>query len=204
MSVTDGDVVRGVLHMTMVNGDDAVNIFTWLIDKVSLGDWTDSEIGTFVTDAIELAFSVIVADLKVATTYDTVDIYKQLAGTWDYLTTKVPDIDGEDSAQVVSPGVCLLATAYTDKNRTFGRKFLYGITEAHVTEGALSVESLADLADFAEEYITAYSGGTMGVLDFLLPGVWDEAHSLFNLFNGIAVVKNTLSYQRRRKTNVGV
>ena len=81
---------------------------------------------------------------------------------------------------------------------------MYGFTESTVFSGVITAGALADLADAATEYITRYNGGTMGLLDYLIPGVWSTKLAAFTPFNGVAVVKDTPSYQRRRKTGVGV
>lgn len=204
MPVSDGDIVRGVLHGTMPNGDEFVNVFTWLIDKISVGAWSDPEIGTFITDAIELIFAEVLAQTRNTVTYDTVDIYKFALGLWDYLTTTIPSITPTDVSHPLPAGVAALMTAYTDRNKVFGRKFLAGWTEATTTDGFIDVVPLAALADAAAEYLSNYSGGTMGPLDNLIPGVYSAAAVDFEPFNGIAVVKNVWSYQRRRKSGVGV
>lgn len=204
MPVGHGDVVQGVLHGTMLNGDEFVNAFVWSITKVSLGDWSDSEIGTFVTDAIEKIFAELLAILKSTVSFDTVDVYKREATGWDYLTTAVPSITPTGSFEVLPGGVAMLMTAYTDLNRVFGRKFIYGCTEADSSNGTLNATGLAALADAALEYISNYNGGTMGPLDFLVPGVWSTKTSAYQTFNGVSVVKDVLSYQRRRKKGVGI
>jgi hypothetical protein len=204
MPVSDNDVVRGVLHGTSVDGDEVVNVFTWLVDKVSVGDFTDTEIGTIVTDAIEKVMTEILGIVASGYSFDTVDVYKRGTGVWDYITTVVPVLTAVGSGDVAPAGVAMLATAYTDLNRVFGRKFIYGITEGNMTSGKIWATALLDLADFADEYISSYNGAAMGALDYLRPGVWSSKTSAFEQFNGIAVVKDTLSYQRRRKKGVGV
>lgn len=204
MSVSDGDVVRGVLSITMENGDIAKNVFTWLIEKVSLGDWSDSEIATFIEDAIEVVFDTLEPHIHDSVTFDTVDIYKRSGIVWDYLTTIVSTIVSTNVSSVLAPGDAALMTAYTALNRVFGRKFIYGVTEADLTDGAFTGGFVTELALAAAEYISSYSDLTMGPLDFLHPGVWSSKIAGFVPFGGVAVVKNTVSYQRRRKTGVGV
>lgn len=204
MSVGDGDVVRSVLTGTMVNGDEFKNVFTWILEKVSLGDWTDDEIGTYLTDAIEAIFAHEIGAIKAGVSFDTVDVYLRDTGIWDYLTTKVPSITPTAGTDVMPPGVAMLATAYTALNKVFGRKFIYGACEADVSNGVLTAGGLTSLANFADEYLTSYNGGTMGPLDYCHPGVWSSKVAGFVPFNGVAIVKDTLSYQRRRKTGVGV
>ena len=70
--------------------------------------------------------------------------------------------------------------------------------------GVIQATALAHLADLANEYLSSYNGGTMGPLDNLVPGVYSTKASAFVPFNGIAVVKNVMSYQRRRKSGVGI
>lgn len=204
MPVSDGDVIQVVVNQTMVNGDIAKNIFVWLVDKVSIGSWSDAEIGTFCKAAVELIWAGIKADLTNGMSFDTIDVYKRVGTIWDYLTTSAIAITATDAGDSLPPGVAMLATAYTALNRTFGRKFLYGVVELNTIDGALTAGMLTTLAAWALEYITAYSGGTMGPLDFLVPGVWSTVSAAFVPFGEVAVVKDTLSYQRRRKTGVGV
>lgn len=204
MPVGDGDIVRGVLNMTMVSGDEAKNVFTWEIAKVSLGDWIDSAIGSYVEAAIDLIFSEVASLITDDMSFDTIDIYKRDGDVWDYLTTVVPTWSSTAVPSVLAPGDAALMTGYTALNRVFGRKFIYGFTEDSLQDGSLTAGALAELADAALEYITKYSGGTMGVTDFLVPGVWSTKVDGFVAFGLVAVVKNVISYQRRRKTNVGI
>lgn len=204
MPVVDGDVVQGAISFTMVNGDEGRNIFTFLINKVSIGDWSDVQIGTFVTDAIEAVLTEGLLLMDAAMTFDTVDIYKRVGVLWDYLATTAPSLTPDGSGHVLPGGVATLVTAYTALNRVFGRKFLYGVTTTHLQEGLLNAAGLALLAAVADQFLTSYTGGTMGPLDFLVPGVWSTKTAAFEPFNGVAVVKNVLSYQRRRKSGVGV
>lgn len=204
MPAGDSDVVRGVLSMTMVNGDVAKNVFTWIIDKVSVGDYSDAAIGDIVSLAIESVFAEVVADLTEDMSFDTIDVYKRVLTDWDYLVTNVPNITPTQVGEVMPPGVAALMTGYTSLNRVFGRKFFYGYTEADIDSGVLGATALGDLADAALEYITAFNGGSMGPADFLVPGVWSTKVAAFVPFGVVAVVKDTMSYQRRRKTGVGV
>jgi hypothetical protein len=204
MPVSDGDVVRGVIRGTTLDGDEFVNVFTYLIDKVSLGSWSDAEIGGFVEAAVESVFNELLAEIHGNTSFDTLDVYKYAAGVWDYLTTTTPSITPTGSGDVSPSGVAMLLTAYTDRNKVFGRKFVYGITEGNMTAGKVSATALANMADAAAAYMAAWQSGTMGPLDYLYPGVYSSAASSYIQFNGIAIVKDTLSYQRRRKKGVGV
>ena len=204
MAVGDGDIIRAVLNITMINGDVAKNVFTWLVQKVSLGDWTDAAAAGYAADAIELIFAEILSVVTTGQSFDTLDLYKWTGLVWDYLTTAVPSITPTGAGDASPAGVAMLMTAYTDLNKVFGRKFVYGPTEGSITATVLHATALTYLANAAAEYIASYSGGTMGPLDFLVPGVYSTKTADFEPFNGIAVVKNILSYQRRRKSGVGV
>lgn len=203
MTVSDGDIVRGVLGQTMTNGDEAKAIYTYLIDKVSVGSWSDAEIAGFLETAIEAIYTELSSEIKATATYDLLDVYKWVPPDWDYLTTVVPSFAGSAGGEVLPAGVAMLMTAYTSLNKVFGRKFVYGCTELGLGGGVLTGIALGHLADGAAEYIATYSGGTMGPLDFLIPGVYSSKAVDFVPFNGVAVVKDTLSYQRRRKKGVG-
>lgn len=204
MPVGDTDIVRCVLSGTTVHGDEFKNVFTWKATKVSLGDWSDSDAGTFLTDAIEAVFAEVLDEIKSTVSFDTVDLYKWVAPDWDYLTTKTPSITPIGAADVTPPGVAALMTAYTDLNKVFGRKFLYGFMETVMTGGVLTAGALTALAAAAGVYIASWQSGTMGPLDYFVPGVYSTKAIDFEPFNGIAVVKDALSYQRRRKQGVGV
>lgn len=204
MSVVDGDIIRGVLSLTMANGDDAKNVFTWLLNKISLGSYSDAEIGSYVESAIQAIFDEVTQEVKSTITYDTIDVYKWVAPDWDYLTTVVPSWTSTGTGEVAPAGVAMLMTAYTNLNKVFGRKFIYGVTELGLSGGILSATALGNLGDAALAYLDNYNGGTMGPLDTLVAGVYSSKKPGFEAFNGVAVVKDTLSYQRRRKKGVGV
>lgn len=203
MTVGNNDIIRGVLNMTMVNGDIAKNVFTWQVDKVSVGDWSDVVAAGFVEAALDLIWDEIIQDIRLDMSFDTVDLYKWVSPDWDYLATVASNISSTGNAEVTPPGVAALMTAYTALNRVFGRKFIYGYIESAILSGAIDTDPLTRLGNAAAEYLTAYSGGTMGPLDYLVPGVYSSKVSDFVPFSNVAVVKDTLSYQRRRKTGVG-
>ncbi len=205
MAVGNNDIVRGVLSMTMANGDVAKNVFTWQVDKVSVGNWTDSVAGGHMTDAIEDIFDELLSRIKSTVSFDTVDCYKYVNGEWVYFATKTPSITPTNTFDILPAGVSMLMTGYTAYNRVFGRKFIYGVCEPEVSAtGELVSAALTDLADAALVYISNYNGGTMGPLDYLVPGVYSSKASGFVPFGAVAVVKSILSYQRRRKSGVGV
>lgn len=204
MPVGDGDILRGVLNMTMANGDDAKNVFSFEVEKVSLGDWLDAAASDYVRQAIGLVMTELLADITTDCTFDTIDVYRWTGTLWDYIGTTLGYLTALDIGEPLPAGVAMLMTAYTLRNKVFGRKFVYGTCEDNLTDGFLNAATLANLADAALEYITAYSGGTMGPLDFLHPGVYSSAALGFERFGNVAVVKDVLSYQRRRKTGVGV
>jgi len=204
MSVADGDIIRGVLSGTQFGGDDFKNVFTWKVDKVSVGTWTDAAVAGFVTAAIETIFAELLTVIRISTVFDLVDLYKYNAGEWDWLAADVPTISTSSNSEVYASGVAMLLTAHTAVNRVYGRKYIYGVTEALVDSGTFSAACLSAMADAALEYITNYNGGTMGALDYLIPGVYSSKAAGFVPFGNIAVVKNTPSYQRRRKKGVGI
>ena len=204
MSVSNGDVIQAVISMSMYSGDIAKNVFVWYLDKVSVGSLSNSQIGSIVTDCLESLFATVDDVLSDEITFDSVDVYKRDGTEWDYLTTDTPSITPTSTYGVLPPGVAALATAYTELNKVFGRKFLYGFTVYDVTEGSLNAGGLSALADFAAEYISLWQSGSMGALDYLVPGVWSTKTAAFEPFGDTAVVKSVLSYQRRRKTGVGV
>lgn len=204
MPVGNGDVIQAVLRQTMLNGDEAVNVFVWRLDKVSLGDLSDAQAIDVVEACLNDMWLNVVTVIASGTTFDTIDLYKRVGTIWDYLTTGVPSITPSGAVEVLPGGVAMLATAYTLVNKVFGRKFLYGVTESGTTGGVLNSIALTALANFASSYQTAWQSGAMGPLDYLIPGVWSTKTAGFQEFGPVAVVKNVLSYQRRRKANVGV
>lgn len=203
MAVNDEDVIQGVMNATGVNGQDIKNIFTWQVVKITLGAYSGAEIATIVALAIKEVFDTLVGRLTDAMTFDTVDVYKRQGIVWDYESTGLLDITPTLTAEVLPAGCAILATAKTFTNRVIGRKFIYGITENDVASGTLSAPGLADLADFASEYISDFGGGTQGPLDELQPGVYNTTLESFRPFSGVALVKDVISYQRRRKPGVG-
>jgi hypothetical protein len=204
MPAGNGDIVQAVMNMTMYSGDEAKNVFVWRLDKISLGDLSDAQLATSVTDCLESMYATIDDIITDDMSFDTIDVYKRVGTVWDYLTTDTPSITPTGTFDVLPSGVAMLATAYTEANKVFGRKFLYGVIESQVTQGTLIAGALTALAAFAGEYISLWQSGSMGPLDYLVPGVWSTKTAAFEPFGSVAVVKDTLSYQRRRKTGVGV
>lgn len=203
MPATDGDVIQGVMNGTGINGQDVKNVFTWIVHKVSIGDLDIGELAAIVAAALKVVYDTINSVIASGFSYDTCHVYKRDAGEWDYQNGALLDITPIGGGEVMPAGVCMLATAKTDFNRTVGRKFIYGITEADVDAGTLNGTAMAALADFASEYITDFDGSVLGPLDYFRPGVYNTTLEAFRPFSTVAVIKDVISYQRRRKPGVG-
>jgi len=163
-----------------------------------------------VTEAIESWLNFAFGYLKSITrnfqySYDfKVDVVEWLNGRWEttrnvgtFVWTNPNNPENETDA--LPPGTAALVKLTTGHGKSYGRKFVAGLIEAVQDNGAWTGTALTALANFAGVLLSEgaiYEGST--IVPCLLS---TKAGVVYTFID--AVVSSVVSYQRRRRQNVG-
>ena len=203
MSVTDGTILRVVASMLWTDGEVCQNVFNAVVTGGG-APWDDADI---VDDAVAW-LGVMYANLTAAVSdnldgnycavykYDAVDDdWDEVGSTsWTWNPTEV----GENLPRAAS-GLVRLWTTDPDVQ---GKKYMAGLTEPGVTDGAIGAGGLAALLAFAADWWDTFVGATSGAS--WGPGIWSVAGTVFKLAVEHYATSAIMAYQRRRKPNVGI
>lgn len=203
MSITTGDILRVVMSSLFTDGNVAQMIFNAVVTGGG-GPWDDVDI---VDDALTWMDAVMAhLTTKVTETLDgneiIVYVYDPVDDDWDEVGsdsfTWNPSGVGDALPRAVS-GLVNCKTSDPDVN---GKKYVPGLTESASTDGAWIGGTITALADFADEWLTGFVGGTTAA-DWN-PGVWSPKNTVFYLATGTHIIPTEPAYQRRRKRGIGI
>lgn len=198
---TDGfDVLRCACTWRYQSAGDVVNVVDLRPNEL-VGSALDSD----VVSGVAQWFNTVYADGGV-TTFMTEDLLHQDIAIYnltdDYpvgYTGRLPVLDGENVGQALPSGVSALVTFRTAVSRRLGRKYLPPFTTTDVVAGRWSSGVMTMLAAFATDMRTSQAVGE----DFELQYVVRATASAASNVAVSALIRDTPSYQRRRKIGVG-
>lgn len=198
MAFSAGDVFTATARMDLFNGQSAIqNVFTF---NVISGSGSDQDAMDDIAAQLDTMYGTINSYIANDVSYNDILVYdaghERPVGTVSWPSKTV----GASVGDVLPGGVAAVITFRTGKNRTFGRKYLGGLTESESNDGALSSPLQTALANFAAYMLTGFVGGTSGA-DWL-PIILDKNSVVWPLTE--ALVRDIWGYQRRRKPGVGV
>lgn len=119
--------------------------------------------------------------------------------------TVMTNEDGTNINTYLAHGDALLVKWFTEANRRQGRKYMFGLTEAAISDGLYTAGAVSNFALFAADFdanIVA-SGVTLQYGTFNV----DDTSALYETFSpGIQTVQaeNLPAYQRRRRPGTGI
>lgn len=205
MAVQNGDQLRVSARQSMAGGQDHVSVFYWLCNFTQ--NQTDQDVADGVIAKLDASFSncnpyITNGQSKVDVKIDKVEFVGGVMQITDNLGTYpwtggnyVPGGTGE----VLPPGVAGLVKFLTYVGKSYGRKFIGGITEATQNDGLANANLLSALAAFAAGIlvdITISAGNTLAA------GIMSQKTAGFLAFQA-SEVSNNISYQRRRRLGTG-
>jgi len=200
MSVSNGDIVRGVVEFLAPQNALSQNVFTF--EYTGSGD-TDAEVGAEFESWAAAAWEIIDQDLNVGFGSEVSRLWKWNAvdnewiGIWD---DTFQTIQGEDNGHMLPHGAACLMKFYTSIPKRQGRKYLQGYTENTQTSGVWDSLPLARMATF----VSALLGDITTTNGTLEGGVFNEVTESFLPFRSEGGISLYQGYQRRRRPGVGI
>ena len=203
MSIQVGDILKIVATIAWLDGNLAQNVFAAVIT----GSGGPYDEGDILADALTWV-GTMYANLTTSMSDECdgsqvqVYIYDSVDDDWDEVGTDAWTFNPSDSAHQLPRGVAALINCGTTDPDVQGKKYLPGLGEASADDGLWGSSVLGVIGDFADDWLTAFVGGTSGA-DWQ-PGVWSPTNTNFFAADGTAVIPAIPAYQRRRKRGVGV
>jgi hypothetical protein len=202
MSIAVGDVLRVVAIMAWLDGNLNMNVFNAVIGGTG-GPFDEADI---VDDAV--AWMNAIYGNMTGSISDELDgseiavyVYDSVDDDFDEVGTDPWTFNPTSGSEQLPRGVAGLINANTIDPDVQGKKYLGGLVEPSVTDGLWIAAQLANLALWADDWVTAFTGGTSGAS--WIPGVWSPTRTNFYPFSGAYTIPAIPAYQRRRKRGVG-
>jgi len=204
MSVLDGEYLIAVAEMLLPDNVKAQMKFTFRADLTSTASNAQIE------DAVESYFDDLFGDYL---TYISDDIsfnpgdistieFSEEEQKW-LVTSKIgeatPDATPTNTDGIFPNAVAGTVVAKTARPKTNGRKAIPGLVGTAALDNNLVAGALADLVDFAADYIDPELVSTIGEL---VPGVVRVGYDVFRPFVS-AAANSILGSMRTRKPGVG-
>lgn len=203
MTVQDGDLLRVAARHKGINGQDIINVFAFAFAGTSD---TDENVADAIEGWLNTTFGYFKSYVKnTQVSYDyKIDEVTWSGGHWTVVRNLGTFVwsnpnNPEGTGDALPPGVAGLIKLTTGLGKSYGRKFVAGLLESTQESGLMSGAVLTALANAATQMITGYeyiAGRT--VTPVLLSEKTGFAHVFID-----AVVNAVMSYQRRRRQNVG-
>jgi len=204
MSVTDGDIIKGVLEFESLEGVIMQNVFYFLADFLS--DELNSAVVSAVEGYLEDLYNALSAYLEDGFTINPGDVDKVAwdAGESKWKVTQklgqaTPTITHTNTADPFPAQVAPVLVANTDRPTSKGRKFIMGCVEAMADHSYLETAAVTAMANALAHYI---ADETVSGSNVLSPGTIRKAANTFLPFNDGAV-NGVVGTQRRRKPGYG-
>lgn len=205
MTVTDGDIVRGVGKFTLGRGTVMQQVFHF--KYTGTGD-TDDAVG----DAIKLWFTSVYTNVE--TDMDNLCLSTEVVcWLYDSVAHLFNGIYAEDWLFIIGSlagyempnGVAGLVKMHTSLPRRQGRKFISGLGVAHYLDTGWAAPLLVNLALVIAD-IFANATTPNGVLNSGTFNLDDTSvlYETFAAFKNSGVVNVFADYQRRRRPSVGI
>ncbi len=196
----DGEIIRGTISYVQQFASAIQNVFHW---EVSGGNPTDEDVVT----AIELwvlqdwhdrwqqltSNQSTMRDIRLLVVNELGQVVRDL-GTVDI------GLSGTQMDTVTSAAVSAYMIGNTLNPTIRGSKYVPGIAEGSINNGALTNDALADLGILLVQYLFDIDLSPAG---FLIAGVLSSKLTAFLPFAGVGAIEQIPAYQRRRKPSVG-
>jgi hypothetical protein len=203
MSISPGDVLKIVAVLSWLDGNVAQNVFGAAIGGTG-GPYDDEDIGDDALAWVSAMFSNITTGLSNQIDGSEVKVYKydSVDDDFDEVATESWTFNPSNSADQLPRGVAALINCKTMDPDVSGKKYIPGLTEGAVTAGLFESGTMTALANFADDWLGPFTGGTSGAT--WIPGVWSPTRTNFYAATGTALISTIPAYQRRRKRGVGI
>lgn len=203
MTVSVGDFLKVVATLVWLDGNIAQNVFAVAITGTG-GPYDNEDILDDALDWVEDMYAELVAHLSDEIDGSQIQVYKYdpVDDDFDEVGTTAWVFNPTGVDDQMPRGVAGLLTTQTVDPDVQGKKYVPGLTEAHLNDGLLSATMVTKLAAFGVVWLAPFVGATSGA-DFD-PGVWSPTNRTIYDASGSFTIPTIPAYQRRRKRGVGV
>jgi hypothetical protein len=204
MTVSNGDIIKAVAELTLPDGTIAQNVFHFLANFAT--EETNQNVINACVGYVEDIYDAVKAYIKSTVSLDTVEVdivdWNPAEGQWKVLFAVgigFPSVTFTSAAELLPNQVAPVMLAYTVRPKSYGRKFLAGLTEEG-TSGSDLVSGLVTVMGTALNHFLADE--TTSGSNVLSPGIPRVAADTFlEFYNG--AVNSIVGSQRRRKPGLG-
>jgi hypothetical protein len=202
MSVTVNDILKIVVTCVWTDGNIMQNVFNALIDGGG-GPFDDEDIVDDCVDYADNLYANFTTDVSALLDGSQVQVYKYDSGDddWDEVGTGIFTWNPTAAPDQLPRGVAGLVQARTSNPDVQGKKYIGGFTEAAVTDGLFTSNSMTNMIAFAADWVTDFIGSASSA-EFN-PGVWSPTDLILYLMSESYGANLIPAYQRRRKRGVG-
>ena len=203
MSITTGTILRVVATMLWTDGDLAQNVFNAVVTGGG-SPWDDADIVDDAVAWVAAMYAIIVAVQSDEMDGSQVQVYEydSVDADWDEVGSDAWAYNPTGTGDQMPRGVAGLINAKSVDPDVSGKKYVPGLMETNADDGLWSAALITILANFADDWVTGFVGGTSGA-DWA-PGIWSPTQVNFRLMTGDVIIPTIPAYQRRRKQGVGV
>ncbi len=206
MTIDIGNVLRVVAEWDAPDGTIAQLVWHYVVSAGSGGDPFD--VLDDIIANLDAAWLNIVDYVDDDFTGAQITLFQRDTGLhrWDGVANaSLLNVDGNLAQEFLAHGVSVLAKFFTEATRRQARKYLFGITEAHSTDGHTTVAGLVAFGLFAADFDDVVTSAPL-TLVFGTYNV-DPLSVLYESFSQAiqsVVVEGLYAYQRRRRPGTGI
>lgn len=208
MAVTDGDVVRVSVNISLPDLVIAQNIFYWQLDDPDSDNPGNAAVTSNLGTKLTSMYGEIEPNLPDSVTIldAAVDRVEWETDHWEVKENVGVDtlaIVGDDAVNDMAPHGCAgVITAHTSRPQTRGRKFFAGLLEGQFVDSDIGGTLLTALTDLGIEWLIPEA---LAVTAELIPVILGQSGVSAGLIYPILglTVNSIIGYQRRRKPGVG-
>jgi hypothetical protein len=211
MSVEIGEVLRGIVEMSLPGDTIAQMVFHWIAQGIN--PMSEAAILTALASWADDLMANVEDYVRSTATLDTISVYTIEWNEGDekwvldrYIGEAALSDNFAGAVDMLPHQIAAVVTATTDDVRRYGRKFIPAFDESSGGTGDIGEGLLADLADWALDYLLTV---TVAGADSLAPGV-PGGKTKLGIGDGVfhefvlARVPSVFATQRRRRKGVGV
>ena len=188
--------------------DSTIAELVWHYQVIAGTGGSPATILAAILTALDASWLNIDQDVSDEWTGDTLELFKYDFANhqWDGVAADLMLAeDGTAAGTYLAHGDSLLIKFFTQANRRQGRKYMFGLTEAAITDGVWDVAELSNFALFGADFDDNVVSGAI-TLQFGTFNV-DDTSALYETFSAniqTAQAENLPAYQRRRRPGTGV
>lgn len=203
MTISENTILKVVATQVWTDAEVNQNVFNATITGAG-GPWDEEDVIDDALDWVATMYATLNTLWNQNLNGSHITVYKYDAGDddWDEVGTRSWTFVPASTEHALPRGVAGLINAKSADPDVSGKKYLGGMTEAQGSGGVWGGATLADLADFADEWGAPFSGFTT-TADWI-PVIWSFVNKVAVPMVETYIIPTIAAYQRRRKQGVGI